>query len=69
MRSARSAIRGVAFNGDGSEALVLSEGGTLRQYRVFATLRDLAQHAKKTLPRRLTRDQRAQLWLPPAANE
>jgi WD40 repeat protein len=69
MRSARSAIRSVAFAGDGSEAMVLSEGGTLRQYQIFATLGDLARHAKKTLPRRLTRDQRAQLWLPPAAGE
>ena len=69
MRGARSAIRSVAFNDDGSQAMVLSADGTMRQYSIFATLSDLAAHEKAALPRQLTSTQRRQFWLLGPANE
>ena len=46
--------------------MVLSANGTMRQYRVFEGLHDLATHAKAALPRQLTWTQRQQSWLPAA---
>ncbi len=54
----------VGFSKDGKQALVVTSDRVLRRYEVFATLRDLADHAAATLPRRLTWIQRRQYWLP-----
>jgi len=68
MRGAGVPIRSVAFDGGGRQAMVLSADGTMREYRLFATLRDLVTHAAEALPRGLTQTQRLQFQLPSAAN-
>jgi WD40 repeat protein len=57
-------VRSAAFSPDGARVVTTSDDNTARLWGVFPTTQALIDHAKRRLPRCLTRDQLRQFYLP-----
>jgi WD40 repeat protein len=61
----RGWVESAVFSPDGAGVLTASRDKPARLWRVFATTQDVVSHAKDTVPRCLTPEQRQRLHLPP----